>query len=165
MEAGIGKTYHHCSPSMRNLRKTSSNTVRDQLTSSDTHVVQSDHSTTILCRGDLSNVERNDHCCGANTEANDETANGHLSQRVRGSLENSADDEEKASHINCALSSKAISCEPSSDGANKCTTRCDGCNQFLLARSEDLAEIIVEVDEDCRDNSSVVAYTTIRLIL
>jgi hypothetical protein len=144
---------------VRNLRKAGAKTVRDQLSSSDTHIVQSNHATTILCRGNLGNIQGDNHCCRANAETNNETTDSHLSQGVSTSLEDGTDDEKNAPHIDSTLSSKAISCKSGSDGANKGTARSDGCDQFLLARGENLAKIIVKIDEDCRDNSSIVAFS------
>jgi hypothetical protein len=143
---------------VRNLRKTGSKTVRDQLSSSDTHIIQSNHATTILCRGNLGNIQWDNHCRRANAETNNKTTDSHLSQRVSAGLENCTDDEKNAPHVDSTLSPKAISCKTGSDGANKGTARSDGCDQFLLASGEDLAKITVKIDEDCRDNSSIVAF-------
>lgn len=81
------------------MGETGTDTVGNDLTTSDAHVVQTDHATSDPCWGDLGNVQRNDHGGATDTETNDETANAHLCNAVRGSLEKSANGEENATEI------------------------------------------------------------------
>lgn len=54
---------NHVSPAVRNVCESCTDTVADNLTTSDGHVVQTDQSASYFGGSNLGNVERNDHGC------------------------------------------------------------------------------------------------------
>jgi hypothetical protein len=59
-DGGNAADSDHVSPAMRNIGKSGSKTVGNQLTQCHTEVVEGNHATTVLGWGELSNVERLD---------------------------------------------------------------------------------------------------------
>jgi hypothetical protein len=99
-----------------------------------------------------------DHCCGSHTETNDQTANGHLSERVSCSLQDGTYDKQKASHVNCTLSPKSIGGKTSCNSADESSSRGNGGDKFFFASVQSLAEVLIEVDENSGNDSSIITY-------
>jgi hypothetical protein len=93
----------HVSPSIGHVSKSSSNTIRDDLSASNGHVVKTNHATAHLARSDLGNIERNNHSGGTDTEANDQASDAHLGNGVGCGLEYCACRKKRASSINGTL--------------------------------------------------------------
>ena len=61
-----------------NFRESSTNSRSQELTECDRHVVEGDHTAAVLRRGQLGDIERNDHGCATNTKTNNKSTNSKL---------------------------------------------------------------------------------------
>lgn len=114
------------------MSKCSTNTIRNQWSTGDGHVVQANHTTTVFGGGNLCNVHRDNHGGAADTKTNDKSTHCHLSKSKLCSLKDSADDEESVSNVDFRLAAKFVGSGSSEDGAEEGSSRSDGSNQFFL---------------------------------
>lgn len=84
------------------------NTVKDDLTTSDGHVVETDEATADFGWCDLCNVKRYDHRGAVDAEANDETADGQLGDGVSGGLQDGSNGEEDAADVDGDLAALLV---------------------------------------------------------
>lgn len=56
-----------------------------------------------------------------------------------------------------SFASKSICSAAGNNSAEKCGTGGDRCNEFLFSRAELVSKIIIEIDKDGGDNSSVIS--------
>lgn len=100
-----------CSPAiMAGMLESSPKGASDKLTECNAHIVECDHTTSVLRWRKLTDVERDDHSSGTNTKANNKSAHGELGDGVRGGLEKGANDEDGASGPDGHLSTISIGC-------------------------------------------------------
>lgn len=146
----LTKSYH-IPPSVVDMSESCTNTIRHNLAACDAHVVQSNESAAHLRRSDLSNVQRNDHSGRANTKADDQTTNRHLSNTVCRALKNSTNCEQNTSNVNGNLAAILVGSQARDDCSNECAAGAERCDELFLVRRRNAAvQIRSQVHEDCR---------------
>ena len=143
-------------PRATNLRESSTNARSQELTECDGHVVEGDHTATVLRRGQLGDVERNDHGCAADTKTNDEPANSELRQVESGCLQDGSDNEDDTGKEDGHLATVLVGNETSNDSTDEGTTRCERSNKLLLGGGELVTEGCANGDQDGGDVSSII---------
>lgn len=139
------------------MSKGCSNTIGHELTTSDTHVVQPNHTSPVAGRRDLSDVHRDDHSGRPNTKANNKAAHCHLGKAEGGCLENGANDEQNATDVDSDFATIAVGGGASEDGTEKGGTGSDGCDKFFLVGAEIVTERAPNVDEYGTDDAGVIS--------
>lgn len=64
-------------------------------------------------------LTRHDHSGRSDTESDDKSSNRHLSEGEGSSLEDSTNDEQRASHVDCALPAEPIRRQPRRNSTNE----------------------------------------------
>lgn len=144
-KGGDGATTDHVSPASADRGETGSDSVADELASGDRHVVEANHAASVLGRRDLCNVKGHNHGRRADAKTNDETADYHLCEGERRSLENGANGKEHTTDINGNLASISVGGGTGKDGTEKGTARCDRCDEFLVLIGKGGVEVIANV--------------------
>ena len=114
------------------------------------------------------------HSSRSDTEANNETTNSHLSDAVGSGLENGTDSEKNTANVDSdfatilrRLSQVAsflidvaylVSSQASDDSTYESTSTAKGSDEFFLAgRGWTSIKVVVEIDQNGRDDTSIVA--------
>ena len=152
-----GTKSNHISPSLRDFRESSSKCVRNELSSSHEQVVEDNQPSSISRGCKFSYVQGDDHGSTTYAESNDESSNRHLNKTVCSCLDDGSVNEYDTAKVDCKLSSHLVSRQTSDKSSDKCTSRSDGCNQFLFARGQRLAtKGSTEGDKDGGDDTSII---------
>lgn len=101
-------------------------------------------------------VTHNDHSRRTDSQANNKASNGHLRHRERRSLDDCADEEEKATDVDAEFSPVLIGRKTSDHGTDQCTARSNGRDQLLFVRIQFVSEVTFETDENGRNHTCIV---------
>jgi hypothetical protein len=93
---------------VRDVCESCANTVTDNLSARDGHVVETDEATTDLGWSDLCNIERHDHGGGTDTKAYHQAADGHLRNAVGSGLKDGSYSEQSATDVDGDFAPKLL---------------------------------------------------------